>query len=196
MRASLLSSARGIRAGRAFVELFADDSKLVRGLRRAQKKLKAFGQSIRNMGLKIEDLDGLSPERQFKSVEIRDTTANTKYPVASAQEAPRCAGRSGQKTMRRRPGKDTGASIARADATEGDARHLDQLSWITKPPCPRRTTCGLTTTGRRPGLGLTRTILGVRQTGAGLAPARGIRRPRCGGPGRRNLSRTSSRSRR
>ena len=51
-----MPSAKGIRAGRAFVELFADDSKLVRGLRRAQKKLKAFGQSIRNMGLKIAGL--------------------------------------------------------------------------------------------------------------------------------------------
>jgi len=51
-----MTSTRGIRAGRAFVELFADDSKLVRGLRRAQKKLKAFGQSIRNMGLKIAGL--------------------------------------------------------------------------------------------------------------------------------------------
>jgi len=51
-----LASTQGIRAGRAFVELFADDSKLVRGLRRAQKKLKAFGQSIRNMGLKIAGL--------------------------------------------------------------------------------------------------------------------------------------------
>jgi len=49
-------SSNAIRAGRAFVELFADDSKLVCGLRRAQKKLKAFGQSIRNMGLKIAGL--------------------------------------------------------------------------------------------------------------------------------------------
>ena len=49
-------STRGIRAGRAFVELFADDSKLVRGLRRAEKKLKAFGDRIRNLGLKIADL--------------------------------------------------------------------------------------------------------------------------------------------
>ncbi len=34
-----------IRAGRAFVELFADDSKLVRGLRAAERKIKAFGAS-------------------------------------------------------------------------------------------------------------------------------------------------------
>ena len=51
-----MPSARGIRAGRAFVELFADDSKLVRGLRRAEKRLKAFGDRIRNMGLKIAGL--------------------------------------------------------------------------------------------------------------------------------------------
>ncbi len=49
-------SAKGIRAGRAFVELFVDDKKLVRGLRRAEKKLKAFGQSIRNIGLKMAGL--------------------------------------------------------------------------------------------------------------------------------------------
>ncbi len=51
-----MASSRGIRAGRAFVELFADDSKLVRGLRRAEKKIKAFGSSIRNMGLKMAGL--------------------------------------------------------------------------------------------------------------------------------------------
>jgi len=47
-----MTTVQGIRAGRAFVELFADDSKLVRGLRRAEQKLKAFGDSIRNLGLK------------------------------------------------------------------------------------------------------------------------------------------------
>jgi len=51
-----MPSAKGIRAGRAFVELFADDSKLVRDLRRAEKKLKAFGSSIRNLGLKMAGL--------------------------------------------------------------------------------------------------------------------------------------------
>jgi len=51
-----MASTQGIRAGRAFVELFADDSKLVRGLRAAEKKLKAFGQGIRNLGLKVVGL--------------------------------------------------------------------------------------------------------------------------------------------
>ena len=38
---------------RAFVELFADDSRLVRGLRAAERKIKAFGAGIRNLGLKM-----------------------------------------------------------------------------------------------------------------------------------------------
>ena len=46
-------SANAIRAGRAFVELFADDSKLQRGLKRAQAKLRAFAATIRGIGLKL-----------------------------------------------------------------------------------------------------------------------------------------------
>ena len=46
-------SAQGIRAGRAFVELFADDSKLVRGLKAAPKRLRAFGASVRAIGAKM-----------------------------------------------------------------------------------------------------------------------------------------------
>jgi hypothetical protein len=51
-----MAGTQGIRAGRAFVELFADDGKLVRGLRRAEKKLKAFGDGVRNLGLKMAGL--------------------------------------------------------------------------------------------------------------------------------------------
>jgi hypothetical protein len=51
-----MPQAGAIRAGRAFVELFADDSKLVRGLKRASAKLAAFGESVRNMGLKLVGL--------------------------------------------------------------------------------------------------------------------------------------------
>jgi len=47
------ASAKGIRAGRAFVELFADDSKLVRGLRSAQRRLRAFGQSVTALGRRM-----------------------------------------------------------------------------------------------------------------------------------------------
>ena len=51
-----MPQAGAIRAGRAFVELFADDSKLVRGLKRAEAKLKAFGEGIRSLGLKLAGL--------------------------------------------------------------------------------------------------------------------------------------------
>jgi len=50
------TNTNAIRAGRAFVELFADDRRLVRGLRAAERKLKAFGANIRNLGLKMAGL--------------------------------------------------------------------------------------------------------------------------------------------
>jgi len=39
-----------VRAGRAFVELFVDDSRFIRGLRRASGRLKAFGAGLRTVG--------------------------------------------------------------------------------------------------------------------------------------------------
>lgn len=48
-----MASSQGIRAGRAFVELFADDTKLVRGLRAAEKRLKAFGAGVQSIGTKL-----------------------------------------------------------------------------------------------------------------------------------------------
>ena len=51
-----MASTQGIRAGRAFVELFADDSKLVAGLRRASARLKAFGAALSGIGLKMPGL--------------------------------------------------------------------------------------------------------------------------------------------
>jgi len=43
----------GIRAGQAFVELFADDSRLVRGLKAASRRLRAWGQSVAAMGRRM-----------------------------------------------------------------------------------------------------------------------------------------------
>ena len=48
-----MAGTSSIRAGRAFVELFADDTKLVRGLRSAERRLRAFGNNIRTLGLKM-----------------------------------------------------------------------------------------------------------------------------------------------
>ena len=49
----MAASSSAIRAGRAFVEVFADDSKLAKGLHSAEKKLKAFGQATREIGTKM-----------------------------------------------------------------------------------------------------------------------------------------------
>ena len=48
-----MASSSAIRAGRAFVELFGDDSKLVRCLNGAEKKVKDFGKGIMSFGGKI-----------------------------------------------------------------------------------------------------------------------------------------------
>ena len=48
-----MASRGSIKAARAFVELFADDSRLLRGLRRAEKKLKAFGAKLKALGQEL-----------------------------------------------------------------------------------------------------------------------------------------------
>ncbi len=48
-----MPSAQAIRAGAAYVELYTKDSRLVRGLARASRRLQAFGASVRAMGLKV-----------------------------------------------------------------------------------------------------------------------------------------------
>ena len=45
-----------IRAGRAFVELFADDSMLVRTLRRAEARIVKFGENIKSIGRRLATL--------------------------------------------------------------------------------------------------------------------------------------------
>ncbi len=54
-----MANSKGIKAGRGFVELFADDSKLARGLKSAQKKLEAFGSGIRPIGTRMMAAGGL-----------------------------------------------------------------------------------------------------------------------------------------
>lgn len=54
-----MASQQGIRAGKAFVELYANDTKLVRGLRSAQRKLKRFGSIVSGMGAKLAGVASL-----------------------------------------------------------------------------------------------------------------------------------------
>ena len=48
-----MTAASGIRAGRAYVELYADHSKLTRGLKQAQGQLNAFGSQVTAIGSKL-----------------------------------------------------------------------------------------------------------------------------------------------
>jgi hypothetical protein len=48
-----MAQAQGIRAGAAYIELSTSDSKLVRGLRSASRRLSAFGGAVRQMGMQV-----------------------------------------------------------------------------------------------------------------------------------------------
>lgn len=48
-----MASARGIKAGAAYVEMFLNDSRLMTGLKRAQARLRAFGGAVRNVGMRF-----------------------------------------------------------------------------------------------------------------------------------------------
>jgi len=54
-----MPSARGIRAGAAYVELYAQDNRLVRGLKRAQRRLARFGVGVRKAGLGLLKLSAV-----------------------------------------------------------------------------------------------------------------------------------------
>ena len=54
-----MPSARDIRAGAAYVELYANDNKLVRGLNRASKRLKAFGAGVKRIGVSMVKLSAV-----------------------------------------------------------------------------------------------------------------------------------------
>ena len=52
-----MASGKGIRAGKAFVELGVDD-RIAKGLRAAEKRLKAFGAGVRSLGTQLAALGG------------------------------------------------------------------------------------------------------------------------------------------
>ena len=56
----MAAGTKGIRAGKAYVELFADNSKLVRGLRLAEKKLRAFGDRVGQLGKKLLQISSVA----------------------------------------------------------------------------------------------------------------------------------------
>ncbi len=51
-----MAGSSAVRAGRAFVELFADDTMLIRTLRRAEARVRRFGTNIHNIGKQLGTL--------------------------------------------------------------------------------------------------------------------------------------------
>lgn len=68
---------RGVKAGKAYVELFADDNKLVRGLRRAQRKIKAFGASVQQAGRSMAMLSAAIAAPLVASVKVFTSMGDT-----------------------------------------------------------------------------------------------------------------------
>lgn len=64
-----MADTRGIRAGRAFVELGVSD-KLSAGLRRAQKRLEAFGQGLRSAGTRLAGIGAAAVTALLGSVKV------------------------------------------------------------------------------------------------------------------------------
>ncbi len=95
-----MPASNAIRAGRAFVELFAEDSKLRRGLARAQAMVRKFGQSIRakgvftlQVGLGVTGLAGglikalAGPASELEEIQISSTSCSGSGPRGSRRLA-------------------------------------------------------------------------------------------------------------
>lgn len=98
-----MADSGAIRAGRAFVELFADDSALARGLRGAQAKLRAFGQSVTKIGGVFAGLGAavavplFAAAKAFSEVgaSIHDTSQRTGIGAQALSELGFAAGQAG-----------------------------------------------------------------------------------------------------
>ena len=98
-----MASSQGIRAGAAFVELFADDRRLVRGLHAASKRLQAWGQIVTAAGKKmmaggIAAVGGLlGATKMFATMgdEVQKMAARTGVSVESLSELGFAAEQSG-----------------------------------------------------------------------------------------------------
>ncbi len=89
-----MATGQAIRAGAAYIELSTRDSKLVKGLSNASKKLKAFGASLGAMGLKLTAAGGaivaplVGMAKQFADVgaDLDDMSQRTGVSVQALSE--------------------------------------------------------------------------------------------------------------
>ncbi len=65
-----MTLAQGIRAGAAYIELYANDNRLVRGLNRAQKRLKTFSVGVRDLGRRMVILSAIMATPLIAGVKV------------------------------------------------------------------------------------------------------------------------------
>jgi len=86
-----MTLAQGIRAGAAYVELYANDNRLVRGLNRAQKRLKAFSVGVRDLGMRMLKLSAVMATPLIVGVKVfadfEQQMANVSTMLAEPREA-------------------------------------------------------------------------------------------------------------
>jgi hypothetical protein len=99
----MANTSGAIRAGKAFVEIFADSTKLAKDLKLAEKQVKAFGESIAAIGSKLVGLGGaitaplLGAAKVFADTgsELNDMSARTGIAVESLSALSYAAHQSG-----------------------------------------------------------------------------------------------------
>ena len=118
-----MSNTKGIRAGRAYVELFAESGPLAAGLRSAAAKLKAWGASIRDTGAKIAAMGGLAMTPMIAAAKGAASAGAELYDMAAR------TGMSVEQLSRLKYAADlSGVSM---EATQGAVGHLAKNLTIT-----------------------------------------------------------------
>ena len=127
-----MPTARGIRAGAAYVELYANDSRLVRGLKRAQARLRAFSASVRDVGFRLVKLSAVFATPLIAGVKVFADFEEQMANVATMLDQP-------EKHMARFRKGIRDMSIEFGESTEALAGGLyDDVC-----PCERLYRCGL-----------------------------------------------------
>jgi hypothetical protein len=132
-----MASARAIRAGAAYVELLVNDSKLVRGLANASRKLKAFGAAVTGWGQRIAAIGAavtaplIGSAKAFSQMgdQIAKMSKRTGISVESLSELAYAAQLSGASVETLETGvRKMQRSIA--DAAEGTKTAVDALATL------------------------------------------------------------------
>lgn len=144
----MANSASAIRAGKAFIELFVDDNRLVRGLNAAAARLKAFGGHVRSLGTAMVGIGAAAMAPLVASVKmfassgagLDDMAKRTGFSAESLAELGFAAEQSGAtlqsfessvKRLQRTIGDATEGSTSSADALKGIGLAVEDIAALS-----------------------------------------------------------------